>query len=119
MPVAFSKELRTSKTEFPFPVPKLNISKEKRDTWYRHWIDEGFSALEVRLEKLNIKSNYCFGDRVTLADICLIPQVYNGIRFKCNIENYPIINQIYQNCMKLAAFKQSSPEEQADFESTK
>jgi len=98
---------------------ELNIDKENRETWYRHWINEGFSALEEQLARIKNKSDYCFSNQITLADICLIPQVYNGMRFKCNIESYPIINQIYQNCMKLAAFKQSSPEEQVDFENAK
>ena len=99
---------------------KLNIDKKDRDCWYCHWIQEGFTALETRLRQNNVNrksesSDYCFGKQVTLADICLIPQVYNAIRFKCVLNNYPIINSIYNNCMKLPAFQQASPEQQVDF----
>lgn len=92
-----------------------NFDPEKKSKWYCHWIDEGFNAIEKRLNN-NKASSFCFGEQPTMADVCLIPQVYNAKRFNCNPEKYQRILQIYDNCLQLDAFKQASPEQQEDFE---
>ncbi len=85
------------------------ISEEKAQKWYAHWIISGFHALEEKLKKSAGK--YCFGDDITLADICLIPQVYNAKRFNVEeISAFPIINRIYYMAMTHPAFIAASPE---------
>lgn len=78
--------------------------------WYHHWLREGFTAFEAQLAQLKRTKPVCFGDNVTLADVCLIPQVYNAHRFHFPMDNYPIINEINTYCLTLPAFKQASPE---------
>jgi maleylacetoacetate isomerase len=92
----------------------LSINEDARLAWYQHWILQGFQALETRLQKSH--GDYCFGDIPTLADICLIPQVYNAHRFKCNLDDFPLINKINAHCLTLDAFQNAAPEAQPDYE---
>ncbi|MFA6303358.1 MAG: maleylacetoacetate isomerase [Legionella sp.] len=78
--------------------------------WYHHWLKAGFDAFETILTKLERKGNFCFGTSPSLADICLIPQVYNAERFHFAMDDYPLINAINQQCLTLEAFKKASPE---------
>lgn len=86
-------------------------TEEKTQEWYHYWLKKGFDALEQTLEKLPRQENVCFGDKVTLADLCLIPQVYNAKRYQFNLETYPLINAIYTDCMKEVAFNAAKPPE--------
>ncbi|WP_133406302.1 maleylacetoacetate isomerase [Parashewanella tropica] len=90
----------------------LEVTDEQKSAWYHHWIHKGFKALEVLLEQHC--GEYCFGDSVTLADVCLIPQVYNAKRFNVPLDSYPNIIRIWDNCHKLAAFEKALPENQDD-----
>jgi maleylpyruvate isomerase len=82
------------------------------DAWYHHWILGGFDALEAMLRP----APYSFGNSVTLADICLVPQVYNARRFKVPLERFPKIVAVDATCLKIAAFEQARPENQPDAE---
>ncbi|WP_428617788.1 maleylacetoacetate isomerase [Shewanella sp.] len=90
----------------------LGLDEEAKNAWYHHWIHQGFSAFEKQLEKH--AGTYCYGDEVTLADLCLIPQVYNANRFKVDLTPYPNIRRIWDNCHQLEAFQLAAPERQAD-----
>lgn len=90
---------------------ELNISDEQKTVWYQHWVTQGFEVLEIMLPE---QAKFCYGDTPTLADCCLIPQVYNALRFNCDMSQYPKIWQIYQHCNTLAAFINASPEQQRD-----
>ncbi len=92
---------------------KLGVDERKRIQWMQHWIAEGFSAIETQLHKLD-SWDYCFSSHVSMADLVLIPQVYNAMRYACDMRSYPRIHQIYQHCMQQAEFVTASPEEQAD-----
>ena len=92
----------------------LNIADDAKDAWYRHWIMLGFEAFENSLVKANLKGPYCLGAEVTLADLCLVPQMYNAHRFDVPLEAYPALCAIEQACLELDAFKQASPEKQID-----
>ncbi len=98
----------------------LGIDKPQRDQWICHWISEGFAAIEKHLSQAEKtagkKRQYCWGNEISLADVCLIPQVYNAKRFHCPLEVYPNINRVYKNCMELAVFHQAAPESQDDNE---
>ncbi|VAW83179.1 Maleylacetoacetate isomerase @ Glutathione S-transferase, zeta [hydrothermal vent metagenome] len=92
---------------------KLSINQQEKAEWYRHWITTGFAAIEQRLRE-NKQGRYCFGNNISMADVCLIPQVYNAIRFSIVLDSYPEITKIYLNCMELDAFSQAAPEQQED-----
>lgn len=90
----------------------LALSETQKMQWIKHWLAVGFDALEKRLQAR--AGRYCFGDTVTLADLCLVPQVYNALRFQLDMTEYPLINSIYQRCNTLEAFQRAAPEQQAD-----
>ena len=86
--------------------------QEQVDNWYAYWIQQGFSAIEMQLQKS--AGRYCFGDTVSVADIFLVAQVYNANRFKVPLDNYPLIKKINDNCLVLDAFIDALPENQVD-----
>ncbi|WP_206484462.1 maleylacetoacetate isomerase [Thalassotalea sp. G2M2-11] len=91
---------------------ELNVSDDKKLTWIHHWMDKGFTAFEQKL--VHTSGQYCFGDTVTLADICLVAQVYNANRFKLDMRPYPLITAIVERCNQLPAFIKALPENQSD-----
>jgi len=91
---------------------ELMVSDEQKLAWTHHWMNVGFEAVEEKLSKT--KGLYCFGDQISLADICLIPQVYNAVRFKLDMSKFPNIQEVVDNCNKLPAFIDALPENQAD-----
>jgi maleylacetoacetate isomerase len=93
-------------------VDEMGVSQDQKLQWYQHWIALGFSSLEKRLAKS--AGEFCFADTLSLADVCLIPQVYNAHRFKCPMDDYPTINRLNEACLKLAAFANAAPEFQPD-----
>ena len=93
---------------------ELGLDEDKISSSYQHWIAEGFRAFEKPLKDYGSEGQFCFGDSPSLADLCLIPQVYNGLRFECDHSAYPLIQSIWDNCMKLEAFKTAAPENQLD-----
>lgn len=82
------------------------------DAWYHHWVLEGFEALEALIKP----APYTCGAQVTLADICLVPQVYNARRLKVPLDRFPKIVAADAACMKLSAFDKARPENQPDKE---
>ena len=90
----------------------LALSEQQKSTWILHWLQTGFNALEQRLAQS--AGQYCVGDSVTLADICLVPQVYNALRFGVDMQQYPRISAIHHQCLQLAAFALAAPEQQPD-----
>ncbi|PCJ21259.1 MAG: maleylacetoacetate isomerase [Candidatus Cloacimonadota bacterium] len=90
----------------------LSLSEETKIQWIRDFIQSGFEAFEVKIK--NISGDYCYKDFFSIADICLIPQVFNAKRFGVDMSLYPIINKVYENCMKLQFVLDSTPESQED-----
>jgi len=97
-------------------VDPLGLDAPKRTAWMQHWIMVGFAAIERRLQSTASASGYCYGESPTFADCCLIPQTFNALRLKCAVESFPTILRIYENCMKLPAFKKAAPDAQPDAE---
>jgi len=91
---------------------QLVVGESQKLEWYHHWVKQGFDGLEQRLAKASGK--FCVGDSVTLADVCLIPQVYNAHRFDCPMDTYPNINRINQHCLGLSSFANAAPDNQPD-----
>ena len=90
----------------------LGVDEAAKNTWYHHWVASGFAALEILLKRHS--GRYCFGDTVTLADLCLVPQVYNAMRFNVDLTPYPNIMRVWTECNQLEAFADAAPERQAD-----
>ena len=85
------------------------VNSEQVQSWYHHWLKLGFDAIEENLNKYQKYDNVCIGEHVSIADICLIPQVYNAIRFEFPLQNYPRIEEIYEACMNLSYFDKTKP----------
>ncbi|MDP6969566.1 MAG: maleylacetoacetate isomerase [Gammaproteobacteria bacterium] len=92
----------------------LDVTDEQQKNWYQHWINTGFRAAESQLVGRHKASLFCFADAPGMADIFLVPQVYNALRFEVDLTPYPNIRQIYNACMSLTSFASSQPETQPD-----
>jgi maleylpyruvate isomerase len=95
----------------------LKVSTEQHDTWYRHWVTEGFKAVEATLAGPGT-GRFCQGDSPTLADVCLVPQVFNAKRFlsDAQLERFPTLMRIFKQCMTLEPFDRAQPAKQPDAE---
>ena len=91
-----------------------SVPQPERDDWTRHWIRGGFDAMERMLVESVDTGRFCHGDIPTLADCCLVPQMYNARRFKLDLEPYPTLVRIDAACLALPAFAAAKPESQAD-----
>ena len=101
------------------PINNLRILNQLKDqfhadesqvlAWYHHWLTTGFDAFEAKLASLQRDKPVCIGSSVSLADVCLIPQVYNAHRYELAMDKYPLINQINEYCLGLEAFQKAVP----------
>ncbi|NKC20742.1 maleylacetoacetate isomerase [Pseudoalteromonas sp. S4498] len=89
---------------------ELGASDDQKNEWYRHWVIEGFKKLEPMIGD----GQFCFGTEPTLADVCLVPQVFNALRFKVDMTAFPKIARVYEYCNTLSAFSDAAPENQLD-----
>jgi maleylacetoacetate isomerase len=94
----------------------LGLDQPARDAWCRHWMEEGFAALERRLAAEPETGRFCHGDRPTLADVCLVPQVVSSERWGTDLGPYPTVRRIHAACMELEAFIAAMPANQPDAE---
>ncbi len=90
----------------------LKHEQPEIDAWYHHWVIDGFTAIETMIKP----APYACGTHVTLADICLLPQIYNARRLKVPLDNFPKIVAVETACLKLPAFDKARPENQPDAE---
>ena len=86
------------------------------DTWYRHWVQNGLAAIETHLATSPSTGSFCHGEAPTLADICLVPQIFNAKRYAVDPASMPTVMRIFDNCMSLAAFQQAEWSVQPDAE---
>jgi maleylpyruvate isomerase len=93
---------------------ELGISDEQREAWYTHWIQEGFRAAEITAAAYSAAGPFVFGGSPTLADTCLVPQVYNARRFNVPLTDFPRLVAIDAYCNSLPAFGAALPERQPD-----
>ena len=92
----------------------LEQGDEARNDWYHHWVTGGFTAMEKLLDGRDWQGPYCLDGQVTIADACLIPQIYNARRFEIAMDDFPSLVKIEQACMELEAFRSAAPENQVD-----
>jgi maleylacetoacetate isomerase len=89
---------------------KLGQDQAAVDTWFAHWVSRGLAAVETLVEP----GPYAFGDRVTLADVYIVPQVFSARRFKIPLDDYPKVVAIEAACAAIDAFRAAAPENQPD-----
>ncbi|HTV97457.1 MAG TPA: maleylacetoacetate isomerase [Steroidobacteraceae bacterium] len=90
----------------------LGIAQATREQWYRHWVEAGFAALEEWLGRDGSRGRFCHGDSPGMADVCLVPQVFNARRYSVDLSPYPRIVAIDAACRELATFAAAAPEKQ-------
>lgn len=94
----------------------LGHSQDDIDAWARHWIHDGLAACERLVLRSPLRGRYCFGDEVTLADLCLVPQLFSARRFKTDLSACPTLVEIDRVCAEHPAFQGARPEAQPDAE---
>jgi maleylacetoacetate isomerase len=90
---------------------QFGASEQQKNEWIKHWITLGLTALETQLVKWDLSGDYCFGNEMTLADICLIPQLYNAKRFECDLTDFPTLTRIDAVCQQQSAVMNAWPKE--------
>jgi maleylacetoacetate isomerase/maleylpyruvate isomerase len=95
---------------------QLGQNEDQVGVWYRHWIAEGLAKLEAELAGARETGRYCHGDSPTMADCCLVPQVFNAKRYEFDAKHYPTTMRVFEECMKLEAFDRAQPSKQPDAE---
>ena len=93
-----------------FLESELGCTQVKRQVWYHHWLTEGFRAVEAIVRDL--PGEFCYGDTPTLADICLVPQVYNAKRYEFDLGPYPTVRLISDRCREVEPFAMAAPQHQ-------
>jgi len=93
----------------------LGHHQEEVDAWYRHWIADGLTKLEAELGRPGT-GRHCHGEAPSMADCCLVPQIFNAQRFKCDLAPYPKVMRVFDACMQLDAFDRAQPGKQPDAE---
>jgi maleylpyruvate isomerase len=91
---------------------RMSLDKEAVDAWYRHWIVTGFGGIE----KMIGEDGFCAGGQVTLADVCLMPQIFNARRYGIDLAAWPRIGRVEQACGAIPAFAEAHPDRQPDAE---
>lgn len=94
---------------------QLGQNEEQVKAWYRHWIADGLGKLEADLAR-GPAEKFCYGDAPTMADCCLVPQVFNARRYDSDLGPYPTVMRVFDACMKLEAFDRAQPSKQPDAE---
>lgn len=95
---------------------EFGASADQKNAWYRHWVNEGLAALEIMLANSPATGRFCHGELPSLADCCLLPQVFNARRFDCPLDDLPTITRIVAACEALPAFQKAAPAMQPDAE---
>ena len=96
-------------------LKRLGQTQEQIDVWYRHWIADGLAKFEADLGRGG-SGEFCHGDSPTMADCCLVPQIFNAKRFNSDLTPYPKTMRVFESCMKLEAFDRAQPSKQPDAE---
>ncbi len=97
-------------------VKRLGVSDEQKNTWYRHWVEQGLASLEARMVAEARSGRYALGDAITIADVVIVPQIFNAQRMDCDLGSVPTLMHVFDHCMQLPAFIDAHPSAQPDAE---
>ena len=92
----------------------LGLGEEARNAWYRHWVEQGLAQVEAQLAAHGRCGRFVLGDSVTLADVLIVPQIFNARRYDCRLDHAPTVMRIFDACMALPAFDAAQPQRQPD-----
>jgi maleylacetoacetate isomerase/maleylpyruvate isomerase len=95
-------------------VRELHVAEDDKNRWYRHWVETGLDTVERQLAQH--PARFCHGERPTIADCALVPQIFNARRFDCRLDHVPNVMRVFDACMKLPAFERTRPEACPDAE---
>ena len=90
-------------------VRDLKLSDDDKNRWYRHWVETGLETVERQIVSHPATGRFCHGDAPTLADITLVPQIFNAQRMDCRLDHVPTVMRIFGECMQLEAFAKTQP----------
>ena len=93
---------------------QMQIDADNLQRWYRNWVALGFEAFEALVAGNPASGRFCHGDTPGLADICLVPQVFNAKRFDCDLAPYPVLMGMFDGCMEIGVFEAAQPANQPD-----
>jgi maleylacetoacetate isomerase/maleylpyruvate isomerase len=96
-------------------VRDLKVSEDDKNRWYRHWVETGLETVERQLQDART-GRFSHGDAPTLADVCLVPQIFNAQRFGCRLDHVPTVMRVFDECMRLEAFEATQPSKCPDAE---
>ncbi len=91
-------------------VHDLKVSEDDKNRWYRHWVETGLEAVERQLASDPRTGRFCHGERPGVADLCLVPQIFNARRLEARLDHVPTVMRVFDACMALEAFEQTRPE---------
>ena len=94
----------------------LGVADDAKNAWYRHWVETGLATVETLLAGDARTGRYCHGETPGMADVLLVPQIFNAQRFECRLDHVPTVMRIHDACMRLPAFADSAPMKQPDAE---
>ena len=94
----------------------LGVTDEAKNAWYRHWVETGLATVETLLAGDPRTGRYCHGEAPGMADVLLVPQIFNAQRFDCKLDHVPTVMRIHEACLQLPAFADSAPMKQPDAE---
>jgi len=97
-------------------VRELHLSDQDKDAWYRHWIELGLGQLDRIVVSRALSGRFALGDQVTMADLAIVPQIFNARRFGCDLASAPTLTAICDRCMQLDVFARAEPSAQPDAE---
>ena len=92
----------------------LGQSEESKNAWYRHWVEQGLAQVEAQLVAQGRCGRFVLGNTVTIADVLVVPQIFNARRFDCRLDHVPAVMRIFDACMQLPAFIDAQPSRQPD-----
>jgi maleylacetoacetate isomerase/maleylpyruvate isomerase len=90
-------------------VREMKVSEDDKNRWYRHWVESGLETVERQLAGHPATGRFCHGDTPGLADVLLVPQIFNAQRFECRLEHVPTVMRVFEACMQLSAFQAAEP----------